>query len=159
MKLRDAISVMMKFTGDLSGITLLSFSLRPLCQTVSYAAERSMKTAPHLSFRSNPASISSVSKVTWSVVQLPSRNFDLQFANTDIFKARYSIDASDPHFLGITEYWANKDITDAELGLEGFVMFWKYRMGRRGGEYYYTSNILYQHTKYNYGRKQIAKKP
>ena len=26
-------------------------------------------------------------------------------------------------------------------------------------EYYYTSKILYQHTKYNYGRKQIAKKP
>ena len=26
-------------------------------------------------------------------------------------------------------------------------------------EYYYTSTILYQHTKYNYERKQIAKKP
>ena len=73
MKLRDAIIVMMKFTRDLSGITLLSFNLRPLCQTVSYAAERSMKMAPHLSFRSNPASISSVSSVTWSVVHLPSQ--------------------------------------------------------------------------------------
>ena len=40
---------------------------------------------------------------------------------------------SDPHIIGITEYWANKDITDAELGLEGYVMFRKDRMGRRGG--------------------------
>ena len=33
----------------------------------------------------------------------------------------------------ITESWANKDITDAELGLEGYVMCRKYGMGRRGG--------------------------
>ena len=39
----------------------------------------------------------------------------------------------DPHILGITESWANKDITDAELGLEGYVMFRKDSMGRRGG--------------------------
>ena len=32
----------------------------------------------------------------------------------------------------ITESWANNDIT-AELGLEGYVMFRKDRMGRRGG--------------------------
>ena len=70
------------------------------------------------------------------------------------------VNDSDPHIIGITESWANKDITDAELGLEGYVMFRKDRMGRRGEEeYYYTSKILYQHTKYNYGRKQIAKKP
>ena len=40
---------------------------------------------------------------------------------------------SDPHIIGITESWANKDITDAELGLEGYAMFRKDRMGRRGG--------------------------
>ena len=34
---------------------------------------------------------------------------------------------------GITESWANNDITDAELGLEGYAMFRKDRMGRRGG--------------------------
>ena len=34
---------------------------------------------------------------------------------------------SDPHIICTTESWANKDITDAELGLEGYVM------GRRGG--------------------------
>ena len=37
------------------------------------------------------------------------------------------------HIIGITESWANNDITDAELGLEGYAMFRKDRMGRRGG--------------------------
>ena len=37
------------------------------------------------------------------------------------------------HIIGITETWANNDITDAELGLEGYAMFRKDRMGRRGG--------------------------
>ena len=26
----------------------------------------------------------------------------------------------DPHIIGITESWANKDISDAELGLTGY---------------------------------------
>ena len=43
------------------------------------------------------------------------------------------LDDIKPHIIGITESWANNDITDAELGLEGYVMFRKYRMGRRGG--------------------------
>ena len=38
---------------------------------------------------------------------------------------------SDSDIIGITESWANKDIT--ELGLEGYVMFRKDRTGRRGG--------------------------
>ena len=33
----------------------------------------------------------------------------------------------DPHIIGITESWANIDITDAELGLTGYVMFRKDR--------------------------------
>ena len=33
------------------------------------------------------------------------------------------VDDIKPHILGITESWANNDITDAELGLEGYVMF------------------------------------
>ena len=32
-----------------------------------------------------------------------------------------------PHIIGITESWANND-TDAELGLEGYVMFRKARI-------------------------------
>ena len=39
----------------------------------------------------------------------------------------------DPHTIGITESWANTDITDAELGLTGYVMFRRDRIGRRGG--------------------------
>ena len=39
----------------------------------------------------------------------------------------------DPHIIDITESWANTDITDAELGLTGYVMFRRDRMGRRGG--------------------------
>ena len=34
--------------------------------------------------------------------------------------------------LRITELWTNEDVTDAELGLDGYVMFRKDRMGRRG---------------------------
>ena len=36
-------------------------------------------------------------------------------------------------FHRLTESWANIDITDAELGLTGYVMFRKDRIGRRGG--------------------------
>ena len=36
----------------------------------------------------------------------------------------------DPHIIGITESWANTDITYAELG---YVMFRRNRIGRRGG--------------------------
>ena len=43
------------------------------------------------------------------------------------------VDDIKPHIRGITESLANNDITDAELGLEGYVMFRKDRMGRRGG--------------------------
>ena len=37
----------------------------------------------------------------------------------------------DLHIIGITESWANKDISDAELGLT--VMFRSDRVGRKGG--------------------------
>ena len=43
------------------------------------------------------------------------------------------VDDIKPHIIGITESWANNDITDAELGLEGYAMFRKDGMGRRGG--------------------------
>ena len=39
----------------------------------------------------------------------------------------------DPHITGITETWANKDITDAELRLTRYVIFRRDRTGRRGG--------------------------
>ena len=39
----------------------------------------------------------------------------------------------DPHIIGITESWANKDISDAELGLKGYEMLRRERVRRRGG--------------------------
>ena len=42
------------------------------------------------------------------------------------------VDDIKPHIIGISESWANNDMTDAELGLEGYAMFRKDRMGRRG---------------------------
>ena len=39
----------------------------------------------------------------------------------------------DPYIIGITESWATTDISDAELGMTGYVMFRKDRLGRRGG--------------------------
>ena len=39
----------------------------------------------------------------------------------------------DPYIIGKTESWANTDITDAELELTGYVIFRRYRIGRRGG--------------------------
>ena len=38
-----------------------------------------------------------------------------------------------PHIIGLTESWANNDITYAELGLGGYAMFRKEIMGRRRG--------------------------
>ena len=38
------------------------------------------------------------------------------------------VDVIKPHIIGITESWANNDITYAEMGLEGYVMFRKDRM-------------------------------
>ena len=32
------------------------------------------------------------------------------------------VDEIKPHIIGITESWANNDITGAELGLEGYVL-------------------------------------
>ena len=51
-----------------------------------------------------------------------------------------------------------KDITDAELGLEEYVMFRK-EWEEEEEECYYTSRKLYQHMKYSYKRKQILMRP
>ena len=37
----------------------------------------------------------------------------------------------DPYVIGITESWVTLYISDAELGMTGFVMFRKDRLGRR----------------------------
>ena len=43
------------------------------------------------------------------------------------------VDDIKPDIIGIPESLANNDIADAELGLEGYVMIRKDRIGRRGG--------------------------
>ena len=68
------------------------------------------------------------------------------------------VDDIKPHIIGITESWANNDITDAELGLEGYVMFRKDRMLKGEEEFYYTSRKLYQHMKYSYRKKQVVRR-
>ena len=52
------------------------------------------------------------------------------------------VDDIKPHIIGITESWANNDITDAELGLEGYELFRKDRMGRRGGVLLYIKDTI-----------------
>ena len=52
------------------------------------------------------------------------------------------VDDIKPHIIGITESWANNDIKDAELGLEGYVMFRKDRIGRRGGVLLYIKETI-----------------
>ena len=47
----------------------------------------------------------------------------------------------DPHIIGITESWATTDISDAELGITGYVMFRKDRLGRRGFILYIKESI------------------
>ena len=37
-------------------------------------------------------------------------------------KLNIMVQYTNPHITGITESWANKDISDAELGLTGYVM-------------------------------------
>ena len=57
------------------------------------------------------------------------------------------VDDIKPHIIGITESWANNDITDAEVGLEGYVMFRKDRMGRRGrGVFFYYRGVYTKET-------------
>ena len=46
------------------------------------------------------------------------------------------LEDTDHHITGITESWVNTDITDAELGLTGYVMFRRDRIGRREGVYF-----------------------
>ena len=43
------------------------------------------------------------------------------------------VEDTDSHIIGIVECWATPDISDAEVGMTGYVMFRKDRIGRRGG--------------------------
>ena len=73
MKLRfDNIS-MMKPTMCLSGMVLSSFRWSPRCHMVSYTAVKSRNNTPAFSLCWKQSSMSCVSSVTWSTVDLPRR--------------------------------------------------------------------------------------
>ena len=46
-----------------------------------------------------------------------------------LFKTKSIVNKS--NMIGITEYWASADISDAEFEMTGYVMFRKNRTGRR----------------------------
>ena len=50
----------------------------------------------------------------------------------------------DPHIIGITETRANTYITDAKIGLKGYVMFRRDRIGRRGGGVFYMLKNIFR---------------
>ena len=54
---------------------------------------------------------------------------------------------TNPHIIGVTESWANKDIADAELRLTGYVMFRRDRIGIEGGGLFYILKNLFKLTK------------
>ena len=77
---------------------------------------------------------------TWKGIQGSTSKEEIQFVCLNarsIINKKYElnimVDDIKPHIIGITESWADNDITDAELGLAGYAMFRKDRMGRRGG--------------------------
>ena len=57
------------------------------------------------------------------------------------------VENSSPHIIGITESWANKDISDTELGLTGYVMFRRDRIGKGEAELFYILKNLFRLTK------------
>ena len=69
------------------------------------------------------------------------------------------VDDIKPHIIGITESCANNDITDAELGLEGYVMFRKDIMGKRGGGVLSYIKETIPAYMYSYRKKQIVRRP
>ena len=54
------------------------------------------------------------------------------------------VEDTDLHIIDITESWATTGISDAELGMTGYVIFKKDRIGRRGGGYLKESIQAYE---------------
>ena len=52
------------------------------------------------------------------------------------------VDDIKPHIIGVTESRAHIAITDAELGLEGYVMFRNDRIGKKGGVLLYIKENI-----------------
>ena len=54
-----------------------------------------------------------------------------------------------PHIIGITELWANKDIAYGELGLTGYALFRGDQIGRKVMGIIYILRNIFRLTKYN----------
>ena len=52
------------------------------------------------------------------------------------------VDDMKPQIIGITESWANNDITDVDLRLEDYVMLRKDIMVRKGGVLLYINDTI-----------------
>ena len=67
----------------------------------------------------------------WEMSYLSALTFQVSPKVTLKTKLNSMVNDIKPHIIGITETWANNDITYAELGLGGYAMFRKDRMGKR----------------------------
>ena len=50
-----------------------------------------------------------------------------------IYEQNIIVEEIDPYIIGIIESWVTTDISDTELGMPGYVMSRKDKIGRRGG--------------------------
>ena len=72
-------------------------------------------------------------QATIETVRPEPRSYDVRTASGGVLRRNRVQIRRSHETRPITESWANIDITDAELGLTGYVMFRKDRIGRRGG--------------------------
>ena len=80
-------------------------------------------TSTHKPVTKCPENISEVNYNACVLMQGVNKKNELKMLVEDI----------NPHIIDITEIWANKDISDAELGLTEYVMFRRDQIGRNGG--------------------------
>ncbi len=64
----------------------------------------------------------------------------------------------DPRIIGLAESWATTDISDAELGMTGYVMFRKDRIGIGEVALFCILKNPSRLMKYNYKKKKNVKK-
>ena len=71
-------------------------------------------------------SLENTSEFGYTCVCLKARSIVIQ-------KINFMVEDINPHIIDITESWATTVISDVELGMTGYVMFRKDKIGRRGG--------------------------
>ena len=58
----------------------------------------------------------------------------------DTFRA--TVESIKPDIIGVTESWANNEVLDSELGVEGYVMFRRDRDVKKEGKYVKGGGVL-----------------